>query len=260
MSLTIEPGDPCWIELFTPDPQGAAQFYGGLFGWSAHESGEQYGGYVIFERHGRPVAGCMDNESGRMGPAAWSVYLASDDVSATADAAREHGGQVVAGPMPVGEMGHMLFLVDPAGAGVGAWQAMEHRGFAARGEVGAPAWFETLTRDYDRAVPFYREVFGWDTHTMSDTDEFRYTTLGSGPEARAGIMDASGFLGDQPSRWQFYVEVEDTDAVAERGRQSGGGVVQAPEDTPYGRLAVLTDPAGVPFCIMGPPYPGPTQD
>ena len=41
-------------------------------------------------------------------------------------------------------------------------------------------------------------------------------------------MDGSGFLGDQPSRWQFYVEVADTDAtVAQavahgRHRRRGG--------------------------------------
>lgn len=249
MTTTPRAGDPCWIELFTPDTDGARRFYGDLFGWTSADAGEEYGNYVIFERAGAPIAGCMRNDGG-MGPNAWSVYLASDDAAATAEKAVAHGGQVVAGPMQVGEMGHMAFVVDPAGAAVGVWQSLQHRGFATRGEVGAPAWFETLSQGYDAAVPFYRDVFEWDTHTMSDTDDFRYTTLGKDDEARAGIMDAASFLGDEPSRWQFYVEVADTDATVARAVELGGSVVHEPHDTPYGRLAVLRDPEGIQFSLM----------
>ena len=50
-------------------------------------------------------------------------------------------------PMQVGDQGHMAFLADPAGATVGVWQPREHQGFAAaRGAVGAPTWFETLSQ------------------------------------------------------------------------------------------------------------------
>jgi predicted enzyme related to lactoylglutathione lyase len=87
---------------------------------------------------------------------------------------------------------------------------------------------------------------------MSDTPEFRYTTLGKDEDARAGIMDGKGFLGDQPSRWQFYVQVEDTDATAAKAVELGGALVQPVDDSPYGRLAVLIDPAGVRFMLMGP--------
>jgi len=251
MSLTHSPGDPCWIELFTPGVKQAREFYGELFGWTSHDSGEEYGGYVIFERDGEPIAGCMKND-GSAGPSMWSVYLASDDAAATAEKVKEHGGQVIVEPMQVGEMGHMAFVVDPAGAAVGVWQPLQHKGISDRGDIGAPAWFETLSKDYDSAVPFYREVFGWDTHTMSDTDEFRYTTLGEGDEALAGIMDATSFLGDQPSRWQFYIEVVDTDASVQKATDLGGKVVESAENTPYGRLAVIADPSGIPFAIMGP--------
>jgi predicted enzyme related to lactoylglutathione lyase len=246
-------GHPVWIELFTPDTEAAATFYADLFGWTVSEPDADLGGYQVFERDGDVVAGMMLND-GSMGeaPNAWSVYLQSDDVAATAERATAAGAQVVAGPMQVTTNGHMLFLVDPAGAAVGVWQPLEQKGFAVRGQVGAPAWFECLSKDYDSSVAFYRDVFDWDVHVMSDTPEFRYSTLGEGDLASAGIMDASAFLGDSPSRWQFYVEVTDTDAAVARAEASGGGVAQPAEDTPYGRLAVLTDPAGVPFCVLGP--------
>ena len=87
---------------------------------------------------------------------------------------------------------------------------------------------------------------------MSDTPELRYTTLGKDDEARAGIMDASGFLRDEPSRWQFYVQVPDTDATVEQAGPPARQLVQPVDDTPYGRLGGAADPAGVQFNVMGP--------
>ena len=46
---------------------------------------------------------------------------------------------------------------------------------------------------------------------MSDTPDFRYTTLGEGDDALAGIMDGAG---DAGSQWTVYFAVADTDASA----------------------------------------------
>ncbi|MCW2792997.1 MAG: Glyoxalase/bleomycin resistance protein/dioxygenase [Nocardioides sp.] len=252
MPLSFTSGEPCWIDLFTADPETAADFYSGLFGWEAGEASPDFGGYRMFLRDGVPVAGLMPNDGSSGTPSTWSVYLATDDLDATTQRARAAGATVVAEPMAIADLGRMAVLVDPAGALVGAWQAGSFAGFGARAADGAPAWFETLTRDYDRAVGFYRDVFGWDVSTMSDTAEFRYTTLGKDQDARAGIMDATGFLGEDPSRWQFYLQVPDTDATVARAIAAGASVVVPDDDTPYGRVAVLRDPGGVQFNIMGP--------
>jgi len=45
---------------------------------------------------------------------------------------------------------------------------------------GTPAYFELITREYARAVEFYRDVFGWDPHVVSDTAEFRLAALREG--------------------------------------------------------------------------------
>ncbi|MEJ7832706.1 MAG: VOC family protein [Nocardioides sp.] len=252
MPASTVPGAPIWVELFTPDTDGAQEFYGELFGWTADVSGPEYGGYVMFRHDGEPVAGCMCNDGTSGGPNTWSVYLESNNAADTVEMAKANGGQAIVESMQVGDMGHMAVVADPSGAMVGIWQPLELRGISARGEVGAPAWFELHTSDYAAALAFYKNVFGWHTHTVSDTPDFRYTTLGQDDGALAGVMDASGFLGDQPSHWSFYVEVDDADASAARTGERGGAVVTAPEDTPYGRLATLTDPCGVAFKIMGP--------
>lgn len=253
MTLSTTPGAPCWIELFTSDPDQATEFYASIFGWTADEPQEEFGGYRIIRRDGEPVAGLMLNDGTMGGPSTWTVYLESPDIDSTVAKATAAGGEVVAGPMQVGPLGHMAVIADPAGAMVGAWQPLEFQGFAARGEVGAPAWFETLSNDYATSTAFYRDAFDWELSTMSDTPEFRYTTLGEGYAAMAGIMDASGFLEGAPSTWQFYIEVADADATVEQALASGGRLVTPADDSPYGRLAVLEDPTGVRFSVMTPP-------
>lgn len=247
-------GEPCWIELLTPDAEAAVAFYGAVAGWAAGDASPEFGGYRMFLHGETPVAGLMPND-GTLGPNGWTVYLAVDDVEATTERARARGAQVVAEPMQVADLGRMAAYVDPTGAAVGAWQGETFGGFGVHARDGvefAPAWFEVLSRDYSTAVDFYTDVFGWETDTMSDTPELRYTTLGEGDDARAGIMDARDLLGEEPSRWQFYLGVPDTDAAVERALAAGGRLEGTVEDTPYGRLAELRDPAGLRFCVMGP--------
>ena len=145
----------------------------------------------------------------------------------------------------------MAVLADPSGAVIGAWQPGAHRGFGVINEPNAPAWFELHTRDHRAAVDFYTTVFGWDAHTAADTDDFRYTTLGEGDEALAGVMDARNFLPEGvPSHWTVYFAVDDADATLERIVALGGAVVMPAEDTPYGRLAVAADPTGAQFRLL----------
>ena len=187
------------------------------------------------------------------GPSAWSVYLATDDAAATVDKARAAGAEVVAGPMAGRRTsGRWPSWSTPPVPRSAPGSRGPSPASSTRAEEGAPAWFETLSKDYAGSVRFYTDVFGWEAHTMSDTPELRYTTLGKDEDARAGIMDAPGFLGDQPSRWQFYLQVADTDATVEQALAAGASLVQPAEDTPYGRLALLSDPAGVQFSVMGP--------
>lgn len=71
-------GAPCWIDLLTSDTERSREFYCQLFGWTAEEPAEQFGGYFTFAKDGVRVAGCMTTQRAEM-PDVWSVYLASDD-------------------------------------------------------------------------------------------------------------------------------------------------------------------------------------
>lgn len=246
-------GDPCWIELASSDTAASRAFYEALLGWTSEEAGPEYGGYVSFIHDGEQAAGCMVNTPEMNAPDAWLLYLATADVKATADAATAAGGQILVEPMDVMDLGSMAVLTDPDGAVVGAWQPGTHLGFGPIGSPGAPAWTELHTRDYDTVVGFYRDVFKWDTHTMSDTPELRYTTLGEDDDAKAGIMDSTTFLPEGvPAHWAVYFGVDDVDASVAQAVDLGATIVIPANDTPYGRLVQLTDTTGAMFRLLQP--------
>jgi predicted enzyme related to lactoylglutathione lyase len=237
-------GAPCWVELFTADPDRTQAFYNELFGWTCESAGPEYGNYFTFSTDGVQVAGGMRNDGESGAPDHWTVYLASPDAEVTAEAAASRGGAVMLPAMPVGELGSMAVVTDPGGDAIGIWQPGLHKGFGVFGEPGTPSWFELHTRAYDAAVTFYRDVFKWDARPMSDPPEFRYTTLNEGDEQLAGIMDASVFPDGAPTGWSIYFGTDDTDKSLARIVDLGGKVVLPAEDTPYGRLAQASDPTG----------------
>jgi uncharacterized protein len=243
---TLVLGAPCWIDLYSSDTERAKDFYGRLFGWTSFDPGAEYGGYFIFQRDGKAVAGCMGNSGEEGYPDAWTVYLHTDSVDRTVADAQANGGQVVVEPMDVTENGRMALVVDPGGAAIGAWEPKEVKGFEIRNEPGAAAWFELHTRAYDESVAFYRDAFGWDAHTAADEPNFKYTTLGQGDGMLAGIMAGE----DESAQWSVYFDVEDADTTANLAQELGGTLVHGPEDTPYGRLATLLDPTGTQFKLI----------
>jgi predicted enzyme related to lactoylglutathione lyase len=81
---TLVTGAPCWIDLFSSDTARAKDFYGQLLGWQTMDPGPEYGGYFLFQKDGKVVAGCMRNDGEQGVPDAWTVYLNTDDADRTA--------------------------------------------------------------------------------------------------------------------------------------------------------------------------------
>ncbi len=244
-------GVPCWIDLTSSDPEAVKPFYAGIFGWTIESSGDpQYGGYAIFSKDGKPIAGLGPQMEGNPYGNVWTTYIRSDDAAATSAMAEAAGGTVMLPSMVVGDQGSMAILADPAGAVVGLWQPDQHLGFGIVGEPGTPVWHETLSRNYKAALPFYANVFGWEYESIGDTDEFRYSQAKIGEDTVAGVMDAAAFLPEgAPSFWQFYIGVEDTDATLAKVVELGGSIGRPAEDSPFGRLATVVDPFGARFQI-----------
>jgi predicted enzyme related to lactoylglutathione lyase len=110
-------GDFSWFELYTPNPEGAWDFYHSLFGWektSAMDMGDM-GVYQMFGRGGGiPRGGIMKPPPGA--PAAWQPYALVKDAKASAKAAVAAGGKIVNGPMEVPGGDWIAQGMDPQGA------------------------------------------------------------------------------------------------------------------------------------------------
>ena len=125
---------------------------------------------------GRAVAGLGGMPGGMEHPPVWTTYLATDDAAATAAQITAAGGQVVAPPMDVMDLGVMAIAQDPTGATFGIWQSKSHTGVELANDTGTLTWNELMTRDYAAAKDFYATVFGY-TYADMGADGFEYSVI-----------------------------------------------------------------------------------
>jgi predicted enzyme related to lactoylglutathione lyase len=244
-------GAPCWVDLMTTDQRAAVDFYSSLFGWGVRFTGEEFGHYGLAAIGDHFTAGLGEQPPGQSMPAAWTTYLASDDVDKTCDAITGAGGTVIAQPMDVGTSGRMAIAQDPTGAVFGVWQGGDMIGASLVNEPGGVGWNECRTRDPERAMTFYTAVFGY-RYTKMEGEEY-WTIDGAGPGdtvGGVGELDPTAAPG-APSHWMTYFVVADADATVATARAKGGTVQAGPFDTPFGRMAVISDPQGAVFSIAG---------
>jgi uncharacterized protein len=248
-------GTPCWVDLGTDDVARAKTFYETLFGWDTQVGPPESGGYVMCEVGGRPVAGIGPKMGPAEAPSAWTTYLASDDADATAAKVAAAGGHLLAEPFDVMDVGRMSVAADPGGAVFGIWQPRLHTGMRLANEPGSVCWNENMSRDFDRNKTFYRAVFGYDYDDMSSED-FHYAAFKTSGDPMGGIGDLGGAApAETPAHWRTYFGVSDTDEVADNVVKLGGRVIAPAWDTPYGRMAILSDNQGAVFAIMSIPPP-----
>ena len=181
-------GEPCWVDVVTPDLETGQRFYRALFGWEFQNTGPEFGNYSMAEIDGKPVAGITPPPPGAEDmPAAWSLYLASSDIDATATRIGQLGGKLLMGPMEIPGSGHMLAAMDPAGAAFGVWQGTGHIGAQLRdGEPGSLAWSEVNTRDGAAADAFYRGLFGYEQEKIEGDMDYSVWSLDGEPRCAGG--------------------------------------------------------------------------
>jgi uncharacterized protein len=258
------PGEFCWVDLATADVDGAVRFYGDLLGVEAQAAPgdpEETGGYGFFTKSGKMVCGYGPTQ--REGqPPAWSSYIAVEDADATAEKAREAGGQVHAEPFDLpAESGRMAVLQDPTGAFICVNQQQKHPGAELVNEPGAWTWNNLMTRDIEGAKDFYGKVFGWSAQRNEEAPPHILNWQVDGqrwPEGLGGLMGITDDLpADMPAHWQVYFVVENADEAIEMATSTGGKLGFGPIDLPVARLATLVDPQGAVVSILEARYPEP---
>ncbi len=254
MSRRSEPwpaGTPCWVDIAVPDVAASTAFYGAVMGWSFVDSGEEFGHYNIAQVDGHAAAAIGPRQDENQ-PTAWTVYLASDDADVTAAAISANGGMVIAAPFDVPGNGRMSVALDTAGAPFGVWQAGGTIGAEIVNEPGGLTWTDARLTDPGAARDFYAAVFGYRYQSLDGApDDYQMFDLGGGPlGGMGGMMPGEPAT---PSHWVPYFSVADVDVAAAAATGSGGRLLADPRDTPFGRMAFLTDPDGAAFALASPP-------
>lgn len=245
-------GTPAWIDISVTDLERSQAFYRAVLGWEFGDSDPEMGGYTNAMLGSEVVAGMAPRMEGmEEGPHVWTTYLAVEDAGQVMQQVTDHGGQVVFPVMEVGSFGTMAMATDPTGAAFGVWQAGEHTGVDVVNEPGSLVWNDAMVGDLEAGKTFYADVFGYHYADMPGAGTAYVTASleeGSDPVCGLGQVEE----GQAPS-WSTNFAVADADATVQRVTEAGGGVVMAPFDFEYGRMAVVTGPDGETFGVVNPP-------
>jgi predicted enzyme related to lactoylglutathione lyase len=111
---------------------------------------------------------------------------------------------------------------------------------------GTPTWIDLGIPDLDRAMEFYRALFGWE-FDVGPVETGQYTMCLLHGKPVAAIMPNPD-SGATDFWWNMYLATDDCDGTARRIVDSGGTLIQAPMDLmDQGRMAIAKDPVGAQF-------------
>ena len=114
---------------------------------------------------------------------------------------------------------------------------------------GVPCWIDTSQPDPEKAVEFYRELFGWEFEdAMPESADGSYF-MG---RIRDGAVAAVGSIPEgapAEAMWNSYIAVDSADEAVARARKAGGEAMEPFDVMDAGRMAVVTDPEGATFCV-----------
>jgi predicted enzyme related to lactoylglutathione lyase len=246
-------GKVIWVDLVTPDLDGAKKFYSGLFGWTFRDTHAGRRDYAVAFLDGLPVAGLFLRpvKAGEQKQPAWLTFIAVRDVEAAKKTALEHGARVVSEPRNYPQRGRQAILADPEGAvfAVLASSSGDPADFlAAPGEW---IWSSLIVKDPNAEAAFYQTLFGYDVFDLPNDDDVDHVILSTDDYARASV---NAFHHDPARRrphWLNFVRVVDAVDGAARVVALGGRVLVEPHlDRQGAKVAIVADPTGAPFGLM----------
>ncbi|MFI6444757.1 VOC family protein [Kitasatospora sp. NPDC050543] len=243
-------GVPCWVALRAPDVAAARRFYRELFGWDYVATGAAADGRLVATLQGVQVAGIEPGRKGERSTDAWTTYLRADRADPVAGRIREAGGRVLTEPFDVADQGRTAIAADPQGAVFGLWQGGLNDGSGLANEPGSFTWNELLCTDAALARAFYRRVFGYEYGAQPQAPaDYAVVKVAGSPVGGIGALPGP-YPPGTPPLWSTTFAVADADRTAALVGELGGEVLSPPQDTPFGRRAVVRDPGGAAFSLL----------
>lgn len=248
-------GTPCWYELSTGDPAGAAAFYGAVLGWAVEDAGMAGFQYRIARAGEEVVAGIMAAEPG--GGPGWTFYATVSDCDKAAKAIAKAGGAILHPPTDIPGAARFAVAADPQGArfGILAPESGEASGAFDQKKPGHGCWHELMTSDPAAAMAFYGKQFGWKPGQSMDMGEMgSYDIFRNGKADIGGMMrQAPGMPGPDHPFWMPYFGTDGIEAAMARTAEAGGRVLFGPKEVPGGAFIMVgLDPQGALFALVGP--------
>jgi predicted enzyme related to lactoylglutathione lyase/uncharacterized protein YndB with AHSA1/START domain len=243
-------GEFCWINMLTPQPALAREFFGKVLDWTYAEIPGL--GHRI-QVGGADVGGLFDLHAPNT-PKGIPPCIGAMVKVVNADAACAKVIALGGKSQPAFDIMNNLRMAvcfDPNGANFDVWESKQQHGTEVDSTLhGAPSWFETLTTDVERATKFYVELFGWTPETMPMPGGM-YTVFKRAGVPVAGMMAITKEMGELPPHWGVYFTVRDADAAARAAIALGAKqCVPAHDIAGVGRFCGLTSPQGVTFYVI----------
>ncbi len=238
----------CWIDIETPEPAAAQDFYAATFGWKFDET-ESMPAYVVASLDGQPVCGLTRTTNSS---ASWNSYVNVENAVRSSRIGERIGASINHGVSDLGDLASVCELCDPAGANIRLWEPNKLAGAGIVNQPQSWIWNHLFTRDLETTEHFYADLFGWTSETEAlVTGDQIYFRLGD--RLIAGMMQMSKTYFDPSSSpyWGVCFRVYDCDATVELARSAGGEILIEPQNVPnVGRLATILDPQGGKFQVL----------
>ena len=244
-----------WYGLMTTDMEAAKAFYAEVVGWGMKDASTPGMAYTLFTSGKVSVSGLMEltEDAKRMGATpSWIGYVGVNDVDATVDRLRRLGGAVHVPPTDIPNVSRFSIVADPQMATLALFKGLKpsQQQPVEFGKPGRVGWHELLAADWEKALAFYGELFGWQ---KAETDT---GPLGTYQLFAAGGQTIGGMFTKPPTVpvpfWLYYFNVGDIDAAAERVKAGGGQIFGGPIELPGGNWTVqCADPQGAIFALEG---------
>jgi hypothetical protein len=273
MRETYVAGVPCWVDIASPDPLGAARFYADLLGWEIEDRtpAGASGPYQVARRYGGDVAGIGALVPDLPPAAVWNMYIRVVSVAGTAAKVVAAGGTVVRDAYAAPGLGRVAVCADPAGALFRPFEPAGLEGAQRVNEPGTWNFSELNTGDFDGATAFYGAVFGWEAspleygaesftmwrrpgygdflETIDPGVRRRHAESGAPPGFTDAVAWLQGVAGGGKPHWSVTFAVDEANAVAARAEKIGGTVQVPPFDAGVAIVAQLRDPQGGLFTV-----------
>lgn len=247
------PGRWVWADLVTADVAAAADFYGGVFGWTF----ETYGGeddrdtYTLALADGLPIGGLVFDQRAmkdKTPSARWIGLISVPDVRAAADTVTKGGGEVMVAPTMLGERGETAVFKDPEGTLFGVVRSKNGDPADYVGDLNEWVWLDLWTADVAQATKFYSAVAGYQVLPLEQEGLRSGAHLVSGGYVRAGVMQKHDPR--VSAVWLPYLRVADARATADKALAAGGKVLREPVSMARAIVAIVADPTGAPVGVV----------